>query len=77
MKRLLSILVAAVVMAILLAAIAMPAFAAKGKAAKAKVPICHNVANNPHTIVVAPSAVPAHLAHGDILGVCPPLPLPV
>jgi len=31
-----------------------------------KVTICHNG----HTISVAPQAVPAHLAHGDILGAC-------
>ncbi len=35
-----------------------------------KVAVCHNH-NNPHTIVIAPSAVPAHLAHGDTLGPCP------
>ncbi len=76
MKRVLLVLV---ISALLVSTLAVgPALAApKGKLAKAKVPICHNVENNPHTIVVAPSAVPAHLAHGDILGVCPPLPLPV
>ena len=37
-----------------------------------KVTICHKPNdNNPHTIVIAPSAVPAHLAHGDNLGACP------
>jgi len=35
-----------------------------------KVAVCHND-KNPHTIVIAPSAVPAHLAHGDTLGPCP------
>ncbi len=36
-----------------------------------KVEVCHKPDKNPHTIVIAPSAVPAHLAHGDILGPCP------
>lgn len=35
-----------------------------------KVTLCHNIDNNPHTISVAQSAVPAHLAHGDTLGPC-------
>src|SRR5690348_4127706 len=39
----------------------------------AKVDICHIPPGNPanaHTISVAPSAVPAHLAHGDTIGDC-------
>jgi len=40
-----------------------------------KVEICHVPPGNPgnaHTIRVSQSAVPAHLAHGDSLGPCPP-----
>jgi hypothetical protein len=40
-----------------------------------KVVICHHPPGNPdnaHTITVDQSAVPAHLAHGDTLGPCPP-----
>ena len=37
-----------------------------------KVTICHNEAkNNPHTITIDRSALPAHLAHGDKVGPCP------
>ena len=37
-----------------------------------KVLVCHNKSkNNPHTISISSSAVPAHLAHGDTLGPCP------
>jgi len=37
-----------------------------------KVEICHKPnGNNPHTIMVSQSAVPAHLGHGDVLGPCP------
>ena len=38
------------------------------------VEICHIPPGNPdarHTIMVAAAAVPAHLAHGDVLGACP------
>ena len=38
-----------------------------------KVTVCHIPPGNPenaHTIVVGPTAVPAHLAHGDTLGEC-------
>jgi len=40
---------------------------------KQKVAVCHVPSGNPdnaHTIWIAPSAVPAHLAHGDSLGTC-------
>jgi hypothetical protein len=40
-----------------------------------KVEICHIPPGNPanqHTIRISESAVPAHLAHGDVLGLCPP-----
>ncbi len=40
------------------------------KCGKNKVYICHNVANNPHTICVNKNAIPAHLNHGDFLGPC-------
>jgi hypothetical protein len=36
-----------------------------------KVLICHKPDKNPHTLSIASPAVPAHLAHGDILGPCP------
>lgn len=37
-----------------------------------KVMVCHKPnSKNPHTIVIAQPAVPAHLGHGDILGPCP------
>lgn len=36
-----------------------------------KVQVCHSPnGKNPNTICVAPDAVPAHLAHGDMLGSC-------
>jgi hypothetical protein len=36
-----------------------------------KVELCHkHDGNNPNTLCVAPDAVAAHLAHGDILGAC-------
>ena len=37
---------------------------------KNKVLLCHKPGPHQHTIRVAPSAVPAHLAHGDYLGPC-------
>jgi|GEM_PF-3552764 hypothetical protein len=47
-----------------------------GKAkGKGKVAICHIPPGNPgnaHTIVVGAAATNAHLAHGDLLGPCPP-----
>ena len=39
-----------------------------------KVTLCHHPREDPanvHTIEVSPTAVPAHLAHGDSLGACP------
>jgi len=36
-----------------------------------KVLVCHKPKKNPHTLSLPPSAVPAHLAHGDTLGPCP------
>jgi hypothetical protein len=44
-----------------------------GVCKKDKVAICHIPPGNPgnaHTICIAPSAVPAHLAHGDYCGPC-------
>ncbi len=53
-------------------------------AGSAKVVICHHNADDPDepewvTIEVSENAVPAHLAHGDILGACvveEPVPVP-
>ena len=36
-----------------------------------KVLVCHKPDKNAHTLSLPQSAVPAHLAHGDILGSCP------
>jgi len=36
-----------------------------------KVLICHKPNKNAHTLSLPQSAIPAHLAHGDILGPCP------
>lgn len=36
-----------------------------------KVLVCHKPNKNAHTLSLPPSAVPAHLAHGDKLGACP------
>lgn len=36
-----------------------------------KVLVCHKPNKNAHTLSLPPSAVPAHLAHGDRLGACP------
>jgi hypothetical protein len=59
---------------IALAVIFVALVASVGSAAPSdKVTICHIPPGNPrnaHTIVVAESAVPAHLAHGDSLGAC-------
>src|SRR5689334_6514416 len=44
-----------------------------------KVLVCHIPPGNPanaHTICISPNAVPAHLAHGDVLGACAPPPPP-
>lgn len=44
-----------------------------------KVLVCHIPPGNPanaHTICISPNAVPAHLAHGDVLGECTPPPPP-
>jgi hypothetical protein len=44
-----------------------------------KVLVCHIPPGDPldaHTICISPHAVPAHLAHGDILGACAPPPPP-
>jgi hypothetical protein len=44
-----------------------------------KVLVCHAPPGNPanaHTICISPNAVPAHLAHGDVLGSCAPPPPP-
>jgi len=37
-----------------------------------KVPICHEAgkSGNAHTITVSMNAVPAHLGHGDKMGIC-------
>lgn len=36
-----------------------------------KVLVCHKPQKNRHTLSLPPSAVPAHLGHGDTLGPCP------
>jgi hypothetical protein len=36
-----------------------------------KVLVCHKPDKNAHTLSLPQSAIPAHLAHGDILGPCP------
>lgn len=54
----------------LLLALGSPGVSAK---ARAKVSICHSPPGNPsnrHTIKVSEKAVRAHLAHGDVAGVC-------
>ncbi len=72
MKRLtlLSVFVAGAV-----ALFVSPATTASAKQADEKVVICHHNLDDPTepefvTITVAESAVPAHLAHGDVLGAC-------
>lgn len=50
----------------------VPATQAEGRGQQ-KVTICHIPPGNPanaHTITVGAPAVPAHLAHGDLLGPC-------
>jgi hypothetical protein len=52
--------------------------AAQG-AGRTKVVVCHIPPGNPanaHTITIGAPAVPAHLAHGDVLGLCPTPPPP-
>jgi len=44
--------------------------ASSGGPGQAKVTICHQGDEGPETITVGAPAVPAHLAHGDILGEC-------
>jgi hypothetical protein len=40
-----------------------------------KVKVCHKPnGKNPHTIMISPSALPAHLGHGDYIGPCLPKP---
>ena len=48
-------------------------FAGNSKSnAPAKVEMCHMMPNGKSsTIMVSPSAVAAHLAHGDAIGACP------
>ena len=59
---------ALVVVALLLAGAAVAVYAL----APARVTVCHKPDKDAaHTITVASSAVPAHLAHGDQLGACP------
>ena len=41
-------------------------------AGTASVMLCHAICSAAKTIVVEPSAVPAHLGHGDYLGRCAP-----
>jgi hypothetical protein len=63
---------AAPVLTVLMSASAIPATANGGSgttstsASSTKVDVCHKG----NTINVAPSAVPAHIAHGDSLGAC-------
>ncbi len=69
MRKLLLTLAAFFLLAgIWVAATVMPAMAVDGK-----VILCHLPPGNPtnaRTITVSQSAVPAHLAHGDLLGTC-------
>lgn len=37
-----------------------------------KVAVCHRQSNQPHTLEIGAAALPAHLAHGDTMGACPP-----
>ncbi len=78
--RIISILlVLALVVAMM--AVGPAAMAKKGnkgkKAKKAKVTLCHNAGQeNQQTIVVGKPAAKAHMAHGDTVGACQPLPAP-
>lgn len=49
-----------------------PVLPPDGEGKKEKVEVCHKPDKNPHVIVIAPEAVPAHLGHGDYLGPCVP-----
>jgi hypothetical protein len=59
------------ILIVVLLALLLPAVSMAGN--PNKVEICHIPPGNPenaHTIVVDDSAVPAHLAHGDFVGIC-------
>ncbi len=61
--------------AILVIVLAVLGTAAVFAASDGKVDICHIPPGNPgnaHIINVSVNAVPAHLAHGDLLGSCDP-----
>lgn len=49
-----------------------PSLEEEAEVGQEKVMVCHKPnSKNPHTIIIARPAVPAHLGHGDILGPCP------
>ncbi len=64
-RRILLLLVAALMVATMAVVTAVPAFSQDGK-----VTACHNTDNNPHEITVSENAWDAHGAHGDTLGAC-------
>ena len=58
---------------LLMAAVGLMSVTSAVPAPEQKVTICHIPPGNPdnaHTITVGASAVPAHLAHGDVLDAC-------
>jgi hypothetical protein len=73
MRRIISVLAVVTLMAAMMVATMLPAFAVS----EPKVPVCHQNGNGTfEQIDVGASAVDAHLAHGDLLGICPLLPPP-
>jgi hypothetical protein len=67
LRRIILLLTVVAIMAVMVVATAAPAFARPAKAT-----VCHHPDGQDfHSISVSPNAVPAHLAHGDFLGVTP------